>query len=934
MSWGGPVTACVTAAIGLWCSFGVLAASASVQFPPRLGQLPALWLLIPLIVIGVSAGVSWHRWRPISRAWVPLFGSAVLIVPWLPGPLPAAFLTWAGPLVLPLWLFVGLAVLAASVSEHPGAATPWFDSHRLHQTARTAVWLEPPAVRLRNEAFGLASRHDARRGAITAATLAFIVYGVSAYWTREWRPGGDEPHYLVITQSLMKDGDLQIENNHRRADYLEYFPGELRPDYLQRGANGRIYSVHAPGLPALLVPAYAVAGYVGAVVFVMLLSAAGTGLAWSLAFEITQSASAAWFGWASVALTVPFLFHAFALFPDALSAVFVLTGVAALIRSSRLAANRLAVHGVLLAMLPWLHTRYAVLAGLLAAMIGLRLLSRPDRVKLLAVFLALPLLSAIGWFGLFWWIYGTPSPMAPYGSYSQSAVANIAKGLPALLLDSQFGLIPNAPTIVPALIGLVMMVIRGPSRLGLELLLLVFVYSAVPSAYGMWWGGSSAPARFLVAILLPLVIPAAVFWHTARAHVTRLAGAGVLLLTLMITYGMTSVRHGRLAYNDRDGYALWLEWVSPLVDLTRALPAFHRDSVVDALQQALWWIGVFCLAWLALVAMERRFRIQRPAQIAAALLVGASATMIAMSGAWTVIGATGITSSSSQAYMLEHLNDHVRPLELLYGERSNRPWNVRAVSLAQLASHMRLGTVTRRQFRDPPILLLRSVPAGTYRLLARSKGPLTGQMAVVIGNTPLATEDVPLSGTFDKRTGEWAVDHLVRLPVGVASLAIRGDESARKAIDSMVAQPVALGVASAVKPQGERGLEERIAARGARYGSTVAYFLDDQNFPEPGGFWIRPGVEVDIGLARDNTQNPVRLMVRNAPVNNTVTLGVGDWETRLSLGPGEERDVEIPFEHGLRAIRLRLHAAQGFRPSEADPNVRDMRMLGCWIEPR
>jgi len=29
------------------------------------------------------------------------------------------------------------------------------------------------------------------------------------------RPAGDEPHYLIITQSLLADHDLQIENNHR-----------------------------------------------------------------------------------------------------------------------------------------------------------------------------------------------------------------------------------------------------------------------------------------------------------------------------------------------------------------------------------------------------------------------------------------------------------------------------------------------------------------------------------------------------------------------------------------------------------------------------------------------------------------------------------------------------------------------------------------------
>ena len=45
----------------------------------------------------------------------------------------------------------------------------------------------------------------------------------------------------MITESLLRDRDLQIENNHRRGDYRSFFPGDLRPDFLARGQNGRIY---------------------------------------------------------------------------------------------------------------------------------------------------------------------------------------------------------------------------------------------------------------------------------------------------------------------------------------------------------------------------------------------------------------------------------------------------------------------------------------------------------------------------------------------------------------------------------------------------------------------------------------------------------------------------------------------------------------------
>jgi len=100
----------------------------------------------------------------------------------------------------------------------------------------------------------------AARLPVLAGALSFAIFSLAAWGASPSLPGGDEPHYLVITQSLLRDGDLKIENNHQRGDYRAYFVGDLAPDAVRRGQNGGLYSIHAPGVPALVLPAFAIGG--------------------------------------------------------------------------------------------------------------------------------------------------------------------------------------------------------------------------------------------------------------------------------------------------------------------------------------------------------------------------------------------------------------------------------------------------------------------------------------------------------------------------------------------------------------------------------------------------------------------------------------------------------------------------------------------------
>ena len=238
-----------------------------------------------------------------------------------------------------------------------------------------------------------------------------------------------------------------------------------QPDYLRRGRDGAIYSIHAPGLAVLVLPAFALGGYLGVTIFLVLISAAGSVLAWRAAYRLTGDAAAAWIGWAAVALSAPFFFRRSQSIPMARR------------RCSCWCSSPRSSKGIAPGerMLLWSGarrwprcrgcTRYAALAAaarsrLVARSSGrlapggrpapagatgrwsdlcCRWPSRPSARLLCSVSSSL--------------IYGTFDPRAPYGVRPIST-CRACLSVSGLLLDQQFGLLPNAPIYLLACAGL------------------------------------------------------------------------------------------------------------------------------------------------------------------------------------------------------------------------------------------------------------------------------------------------------------------------------------------------------------------------------------------------------------------------------------------------------------------------------------------------
>jgi hypothetical protein len=874
------------AALAAWLSLGTIGFASPGG--ARLGLLPASPVAIAVVLAAAAAIVAALR---AGAHPSPLSLLVLVALPWLPTRVPAAFLIWAGPIAAAVWVGVGLMLAGGT-----GLASS------LRKSRAKRRELTPAAAVVR------------------AGLLALLVFAASAWRAAPFVPGGDEPHYLVITQSLLLDGDLRIENNHRRGDYRAYYKGELQPHVQRRARNGELYSIHAPGLSVIVLPAFAIGGYLGVVVFLLLVSAAGSALAWWVAWLATRRTDAAWFGWAAVTLPVTAVFHSFAVYPDGPGGVLTLTGVWALLRAEderRTASERVAPwfwHGVALSILPWLHSRFAVIAGGLGALILLRLATTRNAAAKAVAFLSAPAVSAVLWLGFFIALYGTPDPSAPYGRGEIGSLAFVPGGLAGLLFDQRFGLLPYAPVLVFAFAGLAVMILRPSSRrLGVELLFVAVPYLLTVTHFAMWWGGSSAPARFFVAALPLLAVPAGMCWVVVRDRRERALVLAALVFTALATVALVTVDRGRLAFNVRDTPALWLEWLSTASDLPQALPWWSRGADVTFARDVLIWTVVVA----ATVVAARRFTsasLTRTAQEVVLAWTLAVAMMIASTTVWAMRGVEGRGRTSAQLHLLHAVASTPRAvaLDLDRGRRiapDTIPRRLR-IELTRPVSAGRAAGRDDRSLFDVP-----RMPAGEYRLTPVSETP-RGWLMVGVDRDQFALRTAPIPSPPQ------SID--LRFPVAVRGIVVRGDEDARQTVTGIVVEPVW------VMGPGEWG--PAIARRAVRYGRSSVFFLDDSSFPEPEAFWVGGARSSSFVLQPDDARPSVDLRVRNGRVANHVAVDVAGRRTDLELGPGEERRLAVPIDISRGAARLTVTATGGFRPSEHDSASRDDRFLGVWMK--
>jgi hypothetical protein len=461
---------------------------------------------------------------------------------------------------------------------------------------------------------------------------------------------GDEPHYLILAKSLLSDRDLNLSNNYQDQDYLQFYPGVLQP-HTRTGKRGPQfqYSLHATGLPLLLLPFYYAGEKISSAkspasdlearrkIFVFLvrlplcfLAALLGFLVFRLTRDITRSPQASWAAWLVLGLTPPLLFYAYLIYPEVPAAVILIWVFRSSVINRNFGEGRCLLAGLGTAFLPWLGIKYTVLAAGISLLVVLSLLqAEKGRGRKLLLFLA-PLLVSAGLYLFYLWsLYGTFSPFSFYEGIEQRNMmfrrffhfnpADILRSGLAYLFDQRIGILAYSPIILLFFPGIIL-AWRKSKRVGVSLLVVFSLYWGLCSLV-YYWGGFCPPGRTLLPVLWVMAI------FVAHSLATGLDSGGLpqeadgprfqgqkrffiyTLLALSLLVAFLSLNHPQLLYHENlsnrldprgSGSHLLASLSNAFVDFRGFVPALSGQKADHGEALAAWILAALLLSFLFL----------------------------------------------------------------------------------------------------------------------------------------------------------------------------------------------------------------------------------------------------------------------------------------------------------------------------------------------
>lgn len=454
-------------------------------------------------------------------------------------------------------------------------------------------WLGAVAVavvKLATFALFVARGRDVRWSANRAAVVAAIVYAMALPMMTRMPIDGDEPFYLLLTESVVRDVDVDLANQYRTLDRTASGRTDLVPQLGDpTGPNGEQFSRHEPFLALLMVPGYLLGGLAGAVATIALFGVllVRSTIRWMEDEGVSENAMRATF--ALFAFAPPVLFYATRIWPEVPAAFFFVEALRG-VRARRMQRWLPMLLGLVLLKLRFLLVAIGLLATLLwerrrSGELGSR---EMRRLTIAAALLAVPMV-------IMYLISGDATSVHTWRELLPGPLDRYAIGFFGILADGMSGIAFQAPFY---LLGLFAITRWSETPQGFRLGILAslpYVIYLLPRHE--WFGGWAPPLRYLVFLMPVIALGAAAMWERfSRGAIAliALATAGLVVHGVSFPWRKFHIANGENPVG---------EWLSALhhTDYSRLFPSFIRINHVA-------WFGAV-LVIVVIVFGLRRYRI-------------------------------------------------------------------------------------------------------------------------------------------------------------------------------------------------------------------------------------------------------------------------------------------------------------------------------------
>ncbi len=355
----------------------------------------------------------------------------------------------------------------------------------------------------------LLRQYTKQHPAMLLAGICSIIFFTTAIFYVQFSspPSGDEPHYLIISQTLLKYHSLNVMLDYNHGDYRVFFPAHIDP-HVSHNPQGQLLPLHGIGAPILWLLPFALLGRLGAVFFISLVSVLIIVNIYQFLITMNISQRYALIVSLAYAIASPFYIYAHLTFIEPIGA-FVCIYALRKIFQKELNGSDILISSLLLGILPWVHIRFAMFETVLFLALFYKIYVHYKRKNLkYYAYLLLPVIISFVIFEAYnYTFWGTFNPAANeindiHGN-SRPFVASPLVGVLGILFDQQFGLFVNFPIFILLVPGVIVAMKRKFRAYNLLMLVLSLPYIILFTSFRNWTGGWSPPARFLL-VLLPL----------------------------------------------------------------------------------------------------------------------------------------------------------------------------------------------------------------------------------------------------------------------------------------------------------------------------------------------------------------------------------------------------------------------------------------------